>query len=102
MSEVAPEYRTPEQEQAAVGADVPPADELAIEDINPVNAHLFGEHRWHRYFERLRNEDPVHLNEIPSAGRYWSLTRYADIKKVDADWQNFSSASGRLSNQGMS
>ncbi|MBS03275.1 MAG: cytochrome P450 [Gammaproteobacteria bacterium] len=89
-----PEFRTPEQEQAALGANVPGAYDMAVEDINPVNAHLFKEDRWQEVFERLRAEDPVHFNEISSAGRYWSLTRYADIKKVDADWQTFSSARG--------
>jgi cytochrome P450 len=46
------------------------------------------------YFERLRAEDPVHFNQTDLAGRYWSLTKYEDIKKVDADWKNFSSAQG--------
>jgi cytochrome P450 len=88
------EFRTPEQEQAAVGANVPSAYEMALEDINPVNAHLFAEDRWQDHFERLRKEDPVHFNEIKSAGRYWSLTKYKDIKAVDSDWKNFSSANG--------
>ncbi len=87
-------YRTPEQERAAKGAGVPGAYEMALEDINPVNAHLFKENRWQEVFERLRAEDPVHFNEIDTAGRYWSLTRYEDIKKVDADWKTFSSANG--------
>ena len=45
-------------------------------------------------FERLRAEDPVHFNETELAGRFWSLTRYEDIKQVDVDWENFSSAKG--------
>jgi hypothetical protein len=85
------EFRTPEQEQAAIGADVPPAYEMPLEDINPVNAHLFSQNRWQEVFERLRKEDPVHFNQIRTAGRYWSLTRYRDIKKVDSDWETFSS-----------
>ncbi len=88
------EVRSPEQEQAAVGANVPDAGELAIDDINPINAHLFLEDRWHGHFERLRNEDPVHLNEIDSAGRYWSVTKYDDVRQVDGDWKTFSSADG--------
>ena len=64
-----PEFRTPEQEQAALGANVPGAYDMAVEDINPVNAHLFKEDRWQEVFERLRAEDPVHFNEISSAGR---------------------------------
>ena len=87
-------FRSPEQEQAEKGADVAPADELAIEDINPLNAHLYADDRYHRYFERLRNEDPIHFNEIETAGRYWSVTKGDDIKAVEGDWQTFSSASG--------
>ena len=89
-----PEFRTPEQEQAAAGVGVPAAADMALEDINPVNAHLFAENRWQDHFERLRAEDPVHFNEISTAGRYWSLTKYKDIKAVDSDFENFSSASG--------
>ncbi len=91
--ESAPVFRTPEQEAAAKGAGVPRAHELAVEDLNPLNAHLFRENRWQEVFERLRAEDPVHLNELDLAGRYWS-TRYEDIKRVDSDWETFSSSSG--------
>ena len=96
MSEVVQErnYRTPEQEQAAKGANTPDPYDMALEDINPLNAHLFADNRWQSVFERLRAEDPVHLNEIETAGRYWSLTKYRDIKDVDRDWQRFSSANG--------
>jgi len=86
--------RTPEQEQAEKGRDVAPANELALEDINPLNAHLFRENRWHDYFRRLRNEDPIHANELESAGRYWSITKYEDIKTVSSNWEDFSSAQG--------
>ena len=85
---------TPEQEQAEAGRGVPAADELALGDINPLNAHLFKENRWQDHFERLRKEDPVHFNEIESAGRYWSVTKYNDIKTVSSDWETFSSAEG--------
>ena len=88
------DFRTPEQEMAELGAEVAPAADLAIEDVNPLNAHLFRDHRWHDYFARLRAEDPVHLNEIETAGRFWSITKYDDVKAVDGDWQNFSSAEG--------
>ena len=88
------EYKTPEQEQAQKGANAPGAYEQPLEDVNPLNAHLFSENRWQEVFERLRNEDPVHFNEIETAGRYWSLTKYKDIKAVDADHQRFSSANG--------
>ena len=88
------EFRTPEQEQAEKGRGVAPAQELPLEDINPLNANLFSENRWHGYFERLRREDPVHLSEIETAGRYWSVTKYDDIKTVSSDWETYSSANG--------
>jgi cytochrome P450 len=65
-----------------------------LEEINPVWNRLFSENRMLEYFERLRREDPVHFNESEVAGRYWSLTRYEEIKAVDTDHKNFSSAHG--------
>ncbi|MEQ8689576.1 MAG: cytochrome P450, partial [Pseudomonadales bacterium] len=88
------EFVTPEQEQAANGANTPDPYDMPLADINPLNAHLFCDNRWQPVFERLRREDPVHFNELKTSGRYWSLTRYADIKAVDADWKRFSSAHG--------
>ncbi len=89
-----PRIRTPEMEMAERGAGVAAAADLALEDINPVNPHLFKEDRWQEHFARLRAEDPVHFNEIETAGRYWSITRYDDVRAVDGDWHTFSSAKG--------
>ncbi|MEM7139964.1 MAG: cytochrome P450, partial [Actinomycetota bacterium] len=89
-----PNIRTPEMEMAEIGADVPAAADLDIADINPANPHLFREDRWQDHFARLRAEDPVHLNEIGTAGRYWSVTKYDDVRAVDGDWETFSSAKG--------
>ena len=86
--------RGPEQEMAELGANVPAAADLSIEEINPLNAHLFRENRWQDHFERLRNEDPVHFNELETSGRYWSLTKYDHVRAVDGDWKTFSSAQG--------
>ncbi len=86
--------RGPEQEMAELGVDVAPASDLSIEEINPLNAHLFRDNRWQDYFARLRAEDPVHFNELETAGRYWSLTKYEDVRAVDGDWKTFSSAPG--------
>lgn len=86
--------RSPEMEQAIFAGDVGEASDMALEDINPLNPHLFREHRWHEHFARLRREDPVHFNELGSAGRYWSVTRYEDVRAVDSDWKTYSSADG--------
>ena len=73
---------------------IPAANDLPLEEINPVWNRLFAENRMLEYFERLRRDDPVHFNETEVAGRYWSLTRYEEIKAVDTDHVNFSSAHG--------
>ena len=86
--------RTPEMEMAEIGADVPSANELTIDQINPHNPYLFLEDRWQDHFARLRAEDPVHLNELETSGRYWSVTKYEDVRAVDGDWETYSSAKG--------
>jgi len=88
------EQPRPGAEGAEQRGPIPSAYDIPIEDILPVNPRLWSEHRWQEYFQRLRAEDPVHFNETELAGRFWSLTKYADIKKVDSDWRNFSSANG--------
>lgn len=89
-----PTIRTPEMEMAEIGAGAPRAADLTIDEINPLNPHLFREDRYQEYFARLRAEDPVHLNEIETAGRYWSVTKYDDVRAVDGDWHTFSSELG--------
>ena len=89
-----PDMRTPEMEMAEIGAGVAPAADLALDAINPANPHLFKENRWQEHFARLRAEDPVHLNEIETAGRYWSVTKYEDVHDVDGSWEAFTSAKG--------
>ncbi len=76
------------------GAALKSAYDMPLESLNPINPRLWSEHQWLECFERLRSEDPVHFNETEIAGRYWSLARYEDIKAVDSDWKNFSSAHG--------
>lgn len=87
-------YVRPGSEQDKMLGTIPAANDLPLEEINPVWNRLFAENRMLEYFERLRRDDPVHFNETEVAGRYWSLTRYEEIKAVDTDHVNFSSAHG--------
>jgi cytochrome P450 len=82
-----------EQDHSKKGP-IPAASDVPLDEINPVWNRLFSENRMLEYFERLRRDDPVHFNETEVAGRYWSLTRYDEIKAVDTDHKNFSSANG--------
>ena len=54
---------------------------------------LYRDDAWRPHFARLRREDPVHRHEASPFGPYWSVTRYADIMKVELDPATFSSAS---------
>jgi cytochrome P450 len=92
--EGASNFVRPGSEQDANVGEIPAANDVPLEDINPAWNRLFAENKMLEYFERLRREDPVHLNETEVAGRFWSLTRYDEIKAVDTDHLNFSSAHG--------
>jgi cytochrome P450 len=46
------------------------------------------------FFERLRQEDPVHYCAESEFGPYWSITRYHDIVAVETNHAVFSSAKG--------
>ncbi len=46
---------------------------------------------WMTYFERLRNEDPVHFQAESPFGPFWSITRFEDIQYVDKHHELFSS-----------
>ena len=87
-------FKRPGDSEELLQGEIPDPRQMLIEDINPVSARLFSEDKMWGFFERLRAEDPVHFNQTELAGRYWSLTRYEDIKKVDADHARFSSANG--------
>ena len=64
---------------------------VPIEDIKPADPELFRSDTFWPYFERLRNEDPVHYAESEEFGPYWSVMKYNDIMTVDTNHQAFSS-----------
>ena len=64
---------------------------LPLEDIDPTDRRLYQDNVHFPYLERLRTEAPVYFHEHSYAGPFWSITRYADIRKIDANHQQFSS-----------
>jgi cytochrome P450 len=54
---------------------------------------LYREDSWREHFARLRRQDPVYRHADSPFGPYWSVTRYADIMKVELDHATYSSAS---------
>lgn len=67
---------------------------LALDEINMNDPLLFQQDAHWGYFDRLRAEDPVHLNEDEEYGRVWSVTKFNDIMHVDKTHQVYSSEDG--------
>ena len=61
--------------------------------IDVGDPRLYREDTWRPHFARLRAEDPVHYHPESPYGPYWSVTRHADILKVELDPATYSSAS---------
>lgn len=65
---------------------------LPMDQFTAARASLFATDTELPFFERLRNEDPVHWCETGNYEPHWSITRYDDIAAVDLDHKRFSSA----------
>jgi cytochrome P450 len=70
--------------------DVDPR-QLSLESFNPANPFLFQADVQGAWFQRLRDEDPVHYCPASQFGPYWSITRYDDIMAVDTNHEVYSS-----------
>ena len=77
-------------ERMFVERPIPPVDEVELADIDVSNPFLYRQGRWQAYFERLRNEAPVHYQPNSPFGPFWSVTRHADIIAVDKNHEVFS------------
>ena len=64
---------------------------ISLDQIDVSDAELFSTDTLWGYFERLRNEDPVHYCAESDSGPYWSVTRYEDIVQVEKNPDVFSS-----------
>jgi cytochrome P450 len=67
------------------------APEHTPEHVDVSNPRLYREDAWAPHFARLRREDPVHRHADSPYGPYWSVTRFADIMKVELDHGTYSS-----------
>ena len=56
-----------------------------LSEFHPGNPELFRSDTLWPYFERLRNEEPVHFCTTSPVGTYWSVTKYNDIMHVDTN-----------------
>jgi cytochrome P450 len=48
----------------------------------------------HEVFDRLRREDPVHLQPMPDGTAYWAVLRHRDVVEVARNPERFSAAIG--------
>jgi len=65
---------------------------LPLADFDPGDPELFRADTHWPYFDRLRDEDPVHYCRDSMFGPYWSVTRYNDIMDIETNHAVFSSA----------
>src|SRR5271154_6601796 len=56
---------------------------MPLSESHPGNPELFRSDTLWPYFERLRNEEPVHFCSTSPVGNYWSVTKYHDIMHVE-------------------
>ncbi|MFP6808482.1 MAG: cytochrome P450 [Pseudomonadales bacterium] len=75
-------------------AEIPDPYSIPLEELTVVNPALFQADAHWAYFERLRKEDPVHLNDDDEYGRHWSVTKFNDIMEVDKHNEIYSSEGG--------
>ena len=75
----------------ASGIALPDPYSLRLEDIDVSNPRLYETWEHHRYFQRLREEAPIHYCKDSPFGPYWSVTKMEDIKYVDSHHELYSS-----------
>jgi cytochrome P450 len=68
------------------------ASSIPLEQFNPGDPELFRTDTIWPYFDRLRQEDPVHYCKDSMFGPYWSITKYNDIMEIETNHAVFSSA----------
>jgi cytochrome P450 len=71
--------------------------DIPLDQFDMLRSNMFENDRHVGFFERLRKEDPVHLQQNHEvAGSFWNVTRYNDIMEVDTNHDIYSS-SGSIS-----
>ena len=68
-----------------MAVDIGPIDNFYVSD-----PELYRADTWRPYFERMRNEAPVHYCADSVHGPYWSISTYDLIKQVELDFKTFS------------
>jgi cytochrome P450 len=64
---------------------------VPLAQIDMSRPEFYADDSHYPYFERLRNEAPIHYCADSAFGPYWSVTKYKDIVQVEVDHATFSS-----------
>ncbi|MEX2488068.1 MAG: cytochrome P450 [Pseudomonadales bacterium] len=73
-------------------AERPDPWSVSLDEYDLIRPDLFHNDQHLAFFERLRKEDPVHLQkDHPEVGSFWNVTRYQDIMYVDTHHDIYSS-----------
>jgi len=67
---------------------------IPLADLDVSQPDIYAADMQWKYFERLREEAPVHYCKSSAFGPYWSVTKYDDIMAVDKNHQVYSSFPG--------
>ena len=70
--------------------------DMPLDEIDVSQPELFQNDTVGLYFDRLRDECPVHHCRSSRFGEFWSITRFDDIMAVDKDHRRFSSERGGI------
>jgi len=84
-----PSITAPALSKGQVGVD---PWSIPLEKIDVADSDLFATDTHWGWFERLRNEAPIHYCADSDVGPYWSVTRFDDIAAIGKDPETFSSA----------
>jgi cytochrome P450 len=65
---------------------------IPLDEIDVSDPQLYQDEAWQPYFERLRQEAPVHYCADSRYGPFWSVSRYQDIIQCEVNHAVFSNA----------
>jgi cytochrome P450 len=69
---------------------------IPLDKINVSDPQLYQDEAWQPYFERLRQQAPVHYCADSIYGPFWSVSRYQDIMHCEVNHAVFSNEIGGI------
>jgi cytochrome P450 len=63
---------------------------VAIRRLDLLDPAIYGDGQPWEFLRWLQENEPISWNPEPDGPGFWVVTRYADVKAVEADWKTFS------------